>query len=243
MKKKTLLVAPVLALIPSIAAAEVNQPQEIIDRPRTLPAGELQVGGDISLWVVDGNPTGMTLGGAYGVNEKLEAGVSYGFALKEFEAKGSLDVHAAYSLLNAGNLTLAGDVGVGYNINGEALNPLGLGAELQYKLGPKMAIFSPGQQLEIGLEEPNAITLGLPVGFAYQASPALHVAALTEIANISLKDSTTTVILDDFTPLAVQVTYSPSNTLDLSAGIGLFDLLEGESYKHPILNVGANLYL
>jgi hypothetical protein len=214
-----------IALVPALASAEVNQPQEIINRPRTTPKGQITVGGDLGI-LLKPSPLslGLQVGGLYGVNEKLEVGASYGFALKDFEIKGDLGVTAAYGILNDGNLTVAADVGFGYDVNGSALAPLTVGAEVQFKINDKLAVFSPGHQLGIGLEKPNAIALSLPVSVVYQASPKIFAHVDTNIGNISIKDSATAFIFADNIPLAVGAFFSPSNTMDLGATLDLFDL-------------------
>ncbi len=216
-------------LVPALAAADVKQPQEIIDRPRTTPGGQITVEGDLGLLLYkdlmgdSANSLSLTVGGSYGVDDKIEVGASYGFALKEFEIKGAFLAHAAYSLIE-GNLSVAADVGGGYDVLGETAAPIGLGARVQFKVNDKLAVYSPGQQITIGLSDPNPITLGLPVGVGYQASPALFAHVDTEIANISIKDSSTTVFGADYIPLAVGAYFSPSNTMDFGAAIHFFDL-------------------
>ena len=259
MKKKILLVAPVLALIPSLAAAEVNQPQEIINRPRTLPAGQLELGADLHIDAFGDGDLGLALGVplvpdygqgpglsiGYGVNEKLEVRARYAMLLKEFEAKGSLDVSAAYSILDAGNLTAALDGGIGYTLLEpvDGLNPLTLGAEVQFKLSDKMAIFTPGHQLSIGLEDPQPINLTVPVGLGYQANEKIFVSMQTQALNLGLKDSDSSVILADPTPLSLQLRFSPSNTMDLGGGITFADITDGDSISEPLLNLSARLYM
>lgn len=218
---KTLLAAPVLlALAATSAFADVNQPQEIVDRPRTTPAGQITVLGDIEyVKIGDANAIGLAVGGLYGVNEKLEVGAAYGFALKEFEAKGDLAVHAGYSLVD-GNLSAAATLDFGYSILGEALNPLGLGAEVQFKVNDKLVVYTPGSQLLIGLEDPNPIGLTVPVSIGYQVSPQIFAHVDTNIADIEIKDTGGSAFIGaDRTPLAVGAFFSPSNTMDFGAAI------------------------
>ena len=241
--KKSLFVASALLLVPTFAAAEVNQPQEIIDRPRTTPGGQITLGADLGMFVVDTTPIGLGLSGLYGVDDKIEIGVGYGFALKEFEAKGDLGVRAAYNFLSAGNLTAAGDIGLGYGFGSEALAPLGLGVEAQLKLGDQLAVFTPGQQLSIGLEEPNAIDFGLPVGVAYQAAPNIHVAVQTKVLNIGISETDSGFIFADYLPLSIGATFSPSNTLDIGASISWLDLTADEGVEHPLLGLHGRLHM
>ena len=244
MKKNIALgIASAAVLAPSLAMADVNQPQEIIDRPRTTPAGQITVGADIiSLITVDGTPTGLGLSGKYGVNDKLEVGAMYGFSLKEFEIKGDLNIGAAYSLLNAGNLTMSADVMLGYDLLAEGLNPLVAGLEAQYKLGPQMAVYMPGTHLSVALDgDPKPITFGLPVGFAYQAAPNIHAFAQTELARLSISNSSTVIFGADYIPLTIGAWFSPSNTMDFGAALNWFDLKELSG--DPYISLHARLHM
>ena len=219
--KLTIGISPLApAATASIAVAEVNQPQEIIMRPMTTPASQITVGGSLGILIAPdpiGTAMGLALGGSYGVSEKIEVGASYGFSLKEFEAKGNLGV--------AANLT------AGYSIVGEAINPLGLGARVRFRLNDKLAIQSPGSQLQIALDgDPKPITLGLPVGVAYQASPQIHAFVNTELANLSISNSSTIIFGADYVPVTVGAFFSPSNTMDFGASIGWFDLVDASDF-------------
>lgn len=268
MKKTLIGLIPFAAILaPAIASAEVNQPQEIIDRPRTTPGGQITVGADLfihlapgDLGLALGDPTGFIpaagdgLAAKYGVNDKLEVGVSYGFALKEFEAKGDLGVHAAYSILGDGNLTVAATARLGYNLLLEGIDPLRVGAEVQFKLSDKLAVYSGGNQIQIGIAEkeivqgPVTVTItdpsfiALPVGVGFQVNEKIFAHVDTNVAVIEIKDSETGFIFADFLPLDVGAYFSPSNTMDLHAGVGFGDLVaDGDKEIHA--TVGARLHM
>ena len=230
MKNKTLVgLIPFAALLaPALAMAEVNQPQEIIDRPRTTPAGQITVGGDLIFQKFgDANGTALNVGGLYGVNDKLEVGAAYAFALDEFEIKGDICLHAAYGILTDGNLTVAADLGFGYNVLAEGLDPLTLGAEVQFKVNDKLAVYTPGGQLGITLEgDVKPIALNLPVGVGYQATPQIWAFVDTSIGQIEIADSETVLFGADVIPLGVGGFFSPSNAMDFGARIGFDDLKE-----------------
>jgi opacity protein-like surface antigen len=233
---KTLLAAPVLlALAATSAFADVNQPQEIVDRPRTTPASQITVGGDVSFEKFgDANFSALRVLGLYGVNEKLEVGASYAFALKEFEAKGDVQIHAAYGLVD-GNLSAAATLDFGYSLLAEGLDPLALGAEVQFKVNDKLVVYTPGQQLLIGLEEPNAIGLTIPVGIGYQVSPQIFAHVDTNIADIEIKDTGGSAFIGaDRTPLAVGAFFSPSNTMDFGATLGFPNLEDAGDFLYVV---------
>lgn len=230
MKNKTLVgLIPFAALLaPALAMAEVNQPQEIIDRPRTTPAGQITVGGDLGyLKLGDFNTTALNVGGLYGVNDKLEVGAAYAFSLDEFEIKGDIGLHAAYGILTDGNLTVAADLGFGYDVLAEGLDPLALGAEVQFKVNDKLAVYSPGSQLSIALEgDVKPIDISLPVGVGYQATPQIWAFVDTSIGTIEIADSATVLFGADVIPLGAGAFFSPSNAMDFGARIGFPDLKE-----------------
>ena len=122
-----------------------------------------------------------------------------------------------------------------------------LGIEAQLKLGDKAAIFTPGQQLSIGLEEPNRVDLALPVGVGYQAAPNFFVAAQTQVLNVGISESDSGVIFADYLPLSLAATFSPSNTIDVGASISWRDLTGDEDVNlgisHPVLGIHGRLHM
>jgi len=232
MKNKSLIIGSSLfavAASASFALADVNQPQEIIMRPLTTPGSQITVGGDVVFLIIPDVDMGigLGLGGSYGVDDKIEVGASYGLGLApEFEAKGTLGVEGAYNIME-GNLSVAANVATGYDLLAEGMADLNVGARVRFRLNDKLAIQSGGSQLSITLDgDPKPITLGLPVGVAYQASPALHAFVNTNLASISIADSETVVFGADFIPLQVGAFFSPSNTMDFGASVAWFDLKE-----------------
>ncbi len=223
------LAVAALAHTASTAHAEVNQPQEIIMRPLTTPGSQITVGGDLGILIAPdpiGTSMALALGGSYGVDDRIEVGAAYGFSLKEFEAKGAIDLEAAYRIMD-GNLAVAADVSTGYDLFAEGISPLELGARVRFRVNDKLAIQSGGGQLSIALDgEVKPITLGVPVGVGYQASPQIHAFITTEVMRLSISDSETVVFGADYIPLAAGAFFSPSNTLDVGGSIGWFDLKE-----------------
>ncbi len=227
--QKLLVAAGALALTTvaasSPARADVNQPQEIVMRPMTTPGAQITIGGDLIYFMIgDANATGLDLGGSFGVNDSLEVGLRYGFSLDEFEAKGDLEIEAAYAIME-GNLGVAANVEAGYSILAEGATPLGLGARIRFRVNDQLAIISPGSQLQIALEgDPKPITLGLPIGVGYQVSPALFAFVNTSIGNLSIANSESTFLFADFIPLQAGAFFSPSNTIDVGAALSFLDL-------------------
>ncbi|MEZ4365440.1 MAG: hypothetical protein R2939_04020 [Kofleriaceae bacterium] len=206
------------------AMAGSRWPRAVIARPLTLPKSLAAIGLDLaadkSFDVVLGN-----IRAQYGIDDKLEAGIAYGFALKEFEAKGSLNANVGYALARGaagGKLEVIGRGSVGYNFLTEGLNPLTAGLQAQYNISDKLAVVMPGNHLSIGLEEPNSITFGLPVGVGYQITPEFYAQLDTQLANIAIKDAgDTAIIFADTTPLAITATYNAMPALDVYVGLSM----------------------
>jgi hypothetical protein len=227
-------------------AAGGRWPRAVIARPLTLPKGLAQVGAALGS-NNDFSALSLTLNAAYGVSDDIEVRGSYGFALKEFEAKGAFNFGAGYKILRGaagGKLELIARADTGYNFLLEGLNPLSLGAQVQYNISDKLAVLSPGGQLSIALEEVatvRPIALKLPVGVGYQATPELYVQLDTTIASIEIADSPTTVIFSDTTPIAVTATYNAKPNLDAFVSIGT-DLTNEPGDTLTFL-LGANYFL
>lgn len=236
------------------AAAAGRWPRAVIARPLTLPKSLARLGASINA-NNDFSVIGLGLNAGYGVSDDLEVNVSYGLFLKEFEAKGSLNVNVGYNFLrgsSGGKLDAAARIGTGYNLLAEGVNPLVAGIDARYRISPQLAVVMPGTHLRIALEEqtigvPPAtatirpIDFALPLGVAYQATPELYVSLLTQIFNLEISDSATTFIFADTTPLAFQGTYNVQPNLDVYAAIST-DLTNEPGDTLGFL-IGANYYM
>jgi hypothetical protein len=231
------------------AAAGGRWPRAVIARPLTLPKGITQVGAAITS-ASEFEVFNLGLNAGYAISDDLEIRAFYGLTLKEFEAKGPLDIEVGYKILRGaagGKLEVIARADTGYNFLDEGLLPLNLGAQVQYNVSDKLAIITPGRHLNIALEEIGEgdaairpITFTLPVGVGYQATPELYVQADTTLFVLEISDAASTFIFDDTTPLAVTATYNVQPALDVFAGISTD--LSNDPDKINIL-VGANYYL
>jgi hypothetical protein len=236
------------------AAPTGRWPRAVIARPLTLPKSLAQVGADITA-NNDFKEIALALVGGYGISDDLELTAFYSYALKEFEIKGSLDVDVGYKVLRGamgGKLEVIARGRAGYNVLGEGLNPLRLGAQAQYNISDKLAVITPGGQLSIALEEvgvdPNAvrpISLALPVAVGYQVTPELYVQADTTVFSLEIADSPTTVIFADTTPIQVTGIYNVMPALDVLAALKLDLTPPDPAGVGDTLNfiVGARYYL
>jgi hypothetical protein len=223
--------ALLVLLIPMAAfAQEGGWPIEIIKRPPTLPSGMLRLQLDASLRFVERGggmmmdaetetDLGLTVGSGYGITNEFEIGAAYGFLADE-DVEGQLFLYGEYAFLS-GTLDVAGTGGLVYDLGSEN-GALLLGAEVQFEIGDRFAIYTPGYQLGIGIfnDGDTPISLALPVGVRLQFTPQIFGFAQTTIATIGIKDSGDSSILDDVN-LLVGAFYSISNKLDLGAAISI----------------------
>lgn len=206
-------------------------PQAVIDRPRVLPKGVLEATADVGIARISieglGSATGVGLGlsGRYGIAPKLDATLSYGFSLKEFEIKGDLGLDVQYSLAESEKMGVAARVSTGYSVVGEAFSGVALGLNLIYRVTPKIGVGTNGGHLVLGFADGvKPVSLNLPVQVEFQANEKINVFLATQIATIGLSPSGTAIIGRDGIPLTVGGSFSPSNKLDIGAAFTAPDL-------------------
>lgn len=178
---------------------------EVINRPYTLGKGRLGVSADILIAHLSVSILGMSasstseflgLGAGYGISDKLELGLTYAFALNEFEIKGPLDIYGKFSLSDSGALAVAASADLELNFANDTSLEVHAGLAVRYKVAPKFAIFTgnpytlgvAGQHLSLNFEDGGAKTFSIPVGVEIQATPQLFAFAGTNIATILLSD-------------------------------------------------------
>lgn len=207
--------------------------QELL-RPLTLPKGLWYVGLDVVNFTSSFfDPAVIGISAGYGITDDFElALIGYSFATND-AGKGSIGVGVGYNLVRNGSggkldaaarlttgFDLAGKINLTTNETSASVSPLDLGVQVRYKVTDKIAVFTPGGQLSIGLD-PNVIDLSLPVGVGMEATPELFVSLETNIATINIKDSATAVIFADTTPLQIVGRYNVMPALDVLAGLAL----------------------
>jgi hypothetical protein len=214
---------------PAEEAPASRYPRSVIDRPLTLPKGLAMLGADLTA-----NHDFSLIGAApiigYGFSDDFEAQLSYGFALEDFEAKGSLALDLGYKILRGalgGKFEMIGRVRGGYNALLEVANPIQVGLHMQYNATPKLAIISgvPGtEHLKITIDDGGTgvspIDFSLPLGIGYQATKELYFQVDTKLFQIDIQDSANVLIGDDATPVSLTAVYNATPALDIQALIG-----------------------
>ncbi len=228
------------------APASGRWPRSVILRPLTLPGGVFMVGVDIENNVNNFfDPAVITVGVGYGITDDFELGfASYSFPTSA-AGEGAIGANLGYKLARGaagGKMEAIARLSGGYLLALDGiLLPLGLGVQVQYLVNEKIAVVTPGNQLLIGLEEPNPIGFDLPVGAGFQATPELFVALQTSLLSIAIKDAgDSTFIFADRTPIALTATYNVMPALDVHAGISM-DLTNEPGDTFSIL-LGARYY-
>ncbi len=207
-------------------AATARYPQDAIDRPLTLPGGVVQVGLDVGTFTSAAmDPAAMRVLAGVGITDDLEINCgAYSFPTDD-AGKGSLDANLGYKILRGaagGKLEVIARAQAGYSLESEAANPLLLGVQVQYNVTPKIAIITPGQQLSIGLAgDTKPVALGLPLSLGVQVRRKLFAQLDTTLASVAIKDSTTSWLFADSTPIALTAFYTPAASIDVFAGVAM----------------------
>jgi hypothetical protein len=222
-----MVAAIMIAAAGGLARAEVDQPQAVIDRPRTLPAGEGEALASLVYTRPSADPAiadrlALELGAGYGVTRAVDVAVMYPLALRPSlsgDTSASADVGVTFL---RGRVSAAARVRGGWVHGAAPVAPFELGVEAQWRVSAHVALFTDARQLSIGVSgERKPITLALPVGVAVQAAPSVYVQLATRACSLGLRNHDTKLFGRDGEPVSLRVFVSPTNALDLFAGAAL----------------------
>jgi hypothetical protein len=232
-------------------AAASRYPRRVIDRVLTYPKGIFVAGADLTNFTRSFfDPALVRVLVGYGITDDFELNFAHYAFSTEDAGKGSIDAGLGYKLLRGaagGKLEVIARAQTGYSLASEGLNPLLLGAHVQYNVTPDFCIITPGGHLSIALDgvaigdpptEVNPITFNLPVSVGYQATPTLYVQADTSLGSIEIKDSESVFFGADVTPLFVAGYLNAIPAVDVFAGVGSSNLTVPEGGE-----VGDTLYV
>ena len=211
-------------------------PQEIINRPLTLPKGVFSVGGSLDTsasFDVISLGVGGLWGASYGVSDELSVGLSYSLDIDpSSDGKGPLLLNIGYTFLSS-DLTLAADVATGYDLVSETFGAM-VGIQAWYNITPKISVMSNGEHLNLSFD-PTVATFDFPVSVGFQATPMIFAQLDTNLFRAAFNDagkaenggkSFTFLGSDEFggIPLSATAYYSMNNTLDIGVSFGFSDL-------------------
>src|SRR5687768_14374393 len=159
---------PAVTTDPALAvAADVGMSWSkiAIERPYVRPAGKISAMGELGIIKITfTNPLDPTMsstltgdafsvGGAYGVTDKITAGATYGFTPGLFDAEsdivGILDIFGGMQLVHSSKMSVAATVNLGVDLGGTdamgedaVLLDLSAGLGARYNLSPQMGLFT-----------------------------------------------------------------------------------------------------
>jgi hypothetical protein len=139
-----------------------------------------------------------------------------------------------------------------FAVNLDDTNDMSISAGLgvRYMVAPKIGVFTGapygpgpvGQHLSISLADSGPITFAIPVGGMFQATPELNIHAMTELASISISNSSTTIFGADYIPLYLGGLFAVNKNIDVQAEFGLPDL-ENSQFDLFTFTVGARYHV
>ena len=240
----------------------------LIERPYVRPAGKISAYGalgitrfsffePVTMTTFSGTGDVFGVGGAYGVTDQITAGAQYAFVPGLFDAEssieGQLDLFGGFQLVHSSKMSITASADFGVNLSGDETSMAihaGLGA--RYNLGPKMALFTGapygpgpvGQHLTISLDDGNAMSFDVPIGFMYQAGMELNIHVATSLAHIAFNDAAgdTIVFGADYIPLSIGALYSVNPNIDVVGSFSLFDLKSDARFDILQFMVGARYH-
>lgn len=243
-----------LAAMATTAAADCPIGQA--DAHLGIPITSADLGG------TDGRQTyeSATLGGTFCVIDHLELGGDYAFRLHpDASGSGLLQLHATYYAIKNAQMELGIAGALGFDFTGDTEVTLQGGAWFRYFINDQVALFT-GQpalpillagtissflglppvenQLTIGINNSQPISLALPLGAMFTPVPEAHLMVATNIGDIWFTngpaDKHATLLFADFIPLAVAAWYDVRP--DLQLGVQFADDLKhaGDFFQFTI---------
>lgn len=209
-----------------------------IDRPLTLPGGMTSMAASLtharlSVGWLEATSTGLGLGAAYGVNNKLSVGAATAMLLDpDTEWSKSLDVQAYYLLHDSTNL----DIALGLSLplrfaaGADVLGGVVLGADTRLVLNRNVYLFGGNGLLPIAFN-PSAMSLNLNAGVGFQATPQVSATIAARFASIALNgEGNETTTVGDFVPADISLQYALRNTMDVVALASFADLANASDF-------------
>lgn len=213
--------------LPAFRASAEEYPQEVIERPLTLNDGMAQLRGAIVRTTGDFGFISITIFTAevealYGITDKLEAGVGFGFSLggdfiDPFDIR-ILGLHLRYLAADTETWDVAPTLSFPINLgDGDALNGFTIGAESRVKLNDFVALVFGQNFLELyGLSDDAGVVINIEGGVGFQIDEMFYGQLLVSPLSMS---SDGTRDLSDSLPFALTLTASPSNMVDIGVGV------------------------
>jgi hypothetical protein len=159
----------------------------------------------------------------YGVNNVFDVYAFYSIGLHpKVTGKQPIDVRLAYTFFRDSRLSAAAQVESGVDFGNKHVTPLRLGVNALYRVTTTLAIFTPGEQLSVGLSDGHQIGLDLLIGGGLQLTPQVFGSLTTNLAHIAIaNEGGSSFILADMLPANLAAFYSFSSGLDVGAHLDI----------------------
>lgn len=247
----------ILLVLLFAAPAYADVPLEAIDRPVVLATGEAGFATNVDVQrpaPTMPDVTTMTIGGGFGVANRLELGANYRFAFDAFQLRGPLTMYGAALLAHSHRWSVAAgaDLAIDWEnpvtMSTQTTETLHMGIGVRGDLSRNVAIYSgniiapnpAGQQLAIGLQHGAASTFDVPLGLAIQASHRVLFRIETTMMRFGIAHARDQVVVADATPLSFNVLVAATRGLDVAAFYSDSDIaIAGDRYT---LGVVARWY-
>jgi len=207
----------------SVDAPSSRYPRDVMSRPLTYPAGLGAAGFDLSSPTSSlADPTTVRVLAGYGITDDIELNFGHYAFPTDHADKGTFDFGAGVKLVRGavdGKLEIIARVQSGYNLATSGFNPLLAGLHAQYNLTPRVAVFTPGGQLSVGLAgDARPVTFGLPVSLGVQATSTIWLQLDTSLATLKIANASNAFVFADSTPVAVTAYVNVMPRLDVVLG-------------------------
>jgi hypothetical protein len=207
----------------------------VVNRPLTLDKGAKAAGAIIGS-THDFKAISAIVGGAMGVNDKLTVEVGYSLAVEPFEAKGDLGVAAIYEIKRDDKMIIAGELGLGYSVLGEAMSPIEFGVAVKRLINDKLAIET-GVAASLNTEADNAMGVAIPLTAIYQVNDKIAAMVNTTLVSHQLKPSgQDPVFVGDPLSLALGANFAVDDNTDAQLVLVWADLVEAAA--EPMIMLG-----
>jgi hypothetical protein len=206
----------------TLEPTEPGYPREVLARPMTYPAGVATAGVDLGSVARDlGKTADVRIVAGVGLTDRIQLDVgTYDFAT-DHVSDGAFHFGGAghVGMFLDDKLDLGVKLDSGYSFESDAIEPAHLGMIASYMVTPKLALMTPGDQLQVGLDEVHAVSLALPIAVGYQVTPHFYLQLDTTVASLGVSDAQSQVMFSDTTPVALTAFYSLAPTVDVFAGL------------------------
>jgi len=230
---RTLGATMVILAAAATSAAANPYPLARIDRPRTLPAGAMQLG--VGFTAGDQlEPIGSRFDLAYAPIDRLELRVSYAPQLSDaMDLKRPVVVSIRhFTIKRAPHFWLATQLDLPINTTGDTMTSVVAGLPAKVKLAPRVAVFFGDRLAKIDWSSSTRVTFTVPIDAGVQVADHLMLQLGTTLVTApvgGMEPVPATTTIADVTPVIASAFVSPEPTLDIGFQFGFTDVQRAAS--------------